>query len=191
MKKSWMKCQGCWSEWKFPNGFHWTRSISPGVWDHEVGLSGGAHPRSWPETLSIVSLGAGAVSLLCYCSPSLTTSAVTNRNGVVGRWSSSPHGKMWLCSQALWSSQRTVLGWCRPLLHSLLIPYAERTQTTFKHYHYEATGQFGQLTYVLPFCFSWQGRRRSKQRPPHLTHHPHCDHYWRQEHREVPPSPEI
>lgn len=60
----------------------------------KLGCLGGHTPRSWPETPSIVSPGAGAVSLLCYCSPSLTTSAVTNRNGVVGRWSSAPHGKM-------------------------------------------------------------------------------------------------
>lgn len=171
-------------------------SVKSGLWSWSLGpwswAVWGDTPWSWPET----PVRKSHRSWCCVTAVLLLTLAHHQRCDKQ-KWCC---GKVvfitsWedvtLCNEALWSPQRTVLGWCQPLLHSVLIPYAERTQITLKHYHYEAIDQFGQLTYMLPSCFSWQGGRDSEQTPPHLTYHPRRDHYWGQEQREVPPSPEI
>jgi len=61
----------------------------------ELGCLGGTPYGLGQKHRPSCPLGAGAASLLCHCSRLLTTTAVTNRKGVVEGWSSSPHGKMW------------------------------------------------------------------------------------------------
>lgn len=126
------------------------------LWDHGAGWLGQDILWSWPKPLVIMTHGSW------YCATAVSLLTLDHHwlcNKQIG-WCA---GDLTPCNQALWSLQRTVLSWHQPLLHSLLIPYAERTQIKFKHYHYEVIGQFGQLTYVLPCCFSWQRRRESKQ----------------------------
>lgn len=90
----------------------------------ELGCLGDT-PRSWPETPAIMSHGSwccvSAVSLLTLVHHQYWNKQkwCCGKMGFITSWED-----VTVCNQVLWSPQGTVLGWRRPLLHSLLIPYA-------------------------------------------------------------------